>query len=299
MTLQRAPSIVPGRANWVESALGRELRSLCAASRSGRVVVHERGEVRGQVVVLNGQVGWAVAINQAQDLGCFLQRLGKVSRGDLAAVRRRFQELGGRRKFGALLEEAGLIKRPVLRRCLMLHTRAALANLLDGVQEATVDVEPVQLEADSEMTFALGEIMQEEFDTSSRVSWSEFDDWTSDNEVLKPLSLVPGYRASAVLATDGRVLIAQSISARSDPSLIAIFLATVLEYATYAMTGVGAVRLALLECEEGSIIARWIDADSTRLLALLLEPDGSLGMAKLRMGELVAQLEPAVRRQSC
>jgi predicted regulator of Ras-like GTPase activity (Roadblock/LC7/MglB family) len=221
-----------------------------------------------------------------------------VSRDDLARVRRRFVELQGRRKFGTLLEEAGLVRRPVLRRCLLLHARAALAKLIEEAPTTVVGVEPIRLDADEELTFELKELMRSECQTETSATWADFRAWTDENIALTPLSEVPGYRACAVLTVDGRVVTAQSASAENDPSLIAIFLTTVLEHSTSTMTsaGVGAVNLVLLECEQGTVIARWIDPERRRLLAALLDPEGNLGMAKLRMQELVPKLALLVHR---
>ena len=84
-------------------------------------------------------------------------------------------------------------------------------------------------------------------------------------------------------------MMAQSDATNTDPTLLAVFLTTVLEHSTHTMTsaGVGAVKQAILECEQGTVVARWINVDRTHLVAALLDPTGNLGLVKLRMQELL------------
>jgi predicted regulator of Ras-like GTPase activity (Roadblock/LC7/MglB family) len=279
------------RANALYAALAR-----CRESRmSARLSIRLGPAPVGQVVVLSGRVGWAVSIDQQQDLGTFLWRLGKVRRSDITAVRQRFVELEGRRKFGALLEEAGLLKRPVLRRCLLLHTRAAL-NQLFRAEALEVDVEPIAIEADGELTFEFEEVMRTSREPEDSPNCLDFGSWTSENAVLAPLREVPGYRACALLSAEGEVLVAQSSTTDFSPPLIAVFSATVLEHSlhTVSSAGVGAVKSALLECDEGTVIARWVGSGHQYLLALLIDPTANLGMATLRIAELLPSLETFV-----
>lgn len=135
------------------------LRDASAIGFSGRVAVIQDGTSVGTVVFQKGRVAWAVARNQSEDLGTFLLRIGKLTSEQLARVRARYGESGGQVKIGALLEQEGFLRRSVLRRCLLLHARRAIASLT--AVPARPWILDSTLAADEDLTFLLDDVLDD------------------------------------------------------------------------------------------------------------------------------------------
>ena len=98
----------------------KELLRVARAQWTGQLFFSAAGQVEGSIVLYEGRVAWAVSAQHQEDLGTFLWRLGRVSKAQIAEVRRKYEKHLGARKLGSLLEEEGLITRAALRRCLLL-----------------------------------------------------------------------------------------------------------------------------------------------------------------------------------
>jgi predicted regulator of Ras-like GTPase activity (Roadblock/LC7/MglB family) len=260
-------------------------RSLLAAARdgfSGKLTVTSETAHLGLVVFHRGRIGWAVSREQPEDLGTFIWRLGRITKDQLQPIRQRYDEHGGKKKLGELLEEAGLIRRPVLRRCLLLHARRALSALIRQVGATGARCEEA-VRVDPEMTFALEELLPE-FRTD-RPQDGDGGAALGANPILVILSEIQGYEASAILSADGEAVVAHSTRPDFDPSLLGVLLVSVLEASSKLTdcTDVGELRFLLLDCEHGSLLARWVPGDRHHLMALLVGESGNIGTAKYEM----------------
>jgi predicted regulator of Ras-like GTPase activity (Roadblock/LC7/MglB family) len=278
--------------------------------RSAQLNIQAGGHPLGCVVLHRGRIAWAVCREQTETLGAYLRRLGKVNQQQLEEVSRRYTACQGRRKLGALLEESGYIKRPVLRRCLLLHTRMALAGFARQGELEVVDGRGPLVE-DEELTFSLEEIMDTRL--SGRSDGAERQEQRAGRPaldsarcegLLDDLLAVPGCRAAAVISADGEILAGRQPDGRADLTVLGVSMVTVLEDSERAVepSALGGVRLLLLECRQGMLLSRWLDAQRWTLVALLLDPEGNLGMAKYRlenaaetMADLLAAGRPRTR----
>ncbi len=262
----------------------------------GQITVRQDDEPLGLVVFNEGRVAWAVCRRQPETLGRFLRRIGRVTREQLDRVQKRYEACGRRRKIGALLEEEGMIRRPVLRRCLLLHTRMALESLL-GTQGETA-AHPGRLEVDPEMTFSLEELMPtqpQQADAATQPS-TRWRTWNRENRFLEPLSQIAGYRAAALINADGGVHAAHTVGKGLDVTVLGVYLAAVLESASRAASSsaLGQVEFALLDCSEGALVARWLDEQRAHLVVVLVAEDGQIGAAKYGLRGALSGLQDAV-----
>ncbi len=290
------------------AALHDRLVDHASSERSAQLNIHASGHPLGCVVLHRGRIAWAVCRQQTETLGAYLRRLGKVSPAQLEDVGRQYAASQGRRKLGALLEESGYIRRPVLRRCLLLHTRMALAGFARQGEIEVVDGQGPVVE-DEELTFSLEEIMDTR--VSRRTNGTEGKEQRAGRpaldsarceRLLDDLLAVPGCRAAAVISADGEILAGRQPDGRADLTVLGVAMVTVLEDSERAVepSALGGVRLLLLECRQGMLLSRWLDTQRWTLVALLLEPEGNLGMAKYRLesaAETMADLLATSRSQ--
>lgn len=237
----------------------------------------------GTIVFYKGYLAWATSVKQPETLGSFLFRLGFVSRDDLDIVQVLYEESKGRKKLGRLMEESGIISRQVLRRCILLHVRLAVATLLQSDGEIEVaNAQAGRYCVDQEMVFSLSEVLPEwrtpSVDTSVR----------GMNErvvaVLESLKTVPGHRACLVADCCGIPICARGFSATDVPgsSILATTAVTLLEGATYSATwtSLGSVEYASTEGTAGALLAHWLDRERTLVAVVLLDPTGKVGVAR-------------------
>jgi len=189
-----------------EPSLHADLRQAESARFSGRMLAFVGADQIGGAVFSEGRVGWAIHRAQAENLGTFLERLGRVGRAQLGEIRRTYEASDKRQSFATVLEQAQLVPQPIFRRCLLLHNRCALAEL-SRAPELRLERRPGAGAGEKAMLFALGELMTElapEPSTADRVErWRTLHD---ENRPLAPLAEVPGFRAAAALNAEGQVL---------------------------------------------------------------------------------------------
>jgi predicted regulator of Ras-like GTPase activity (Roadblock/LC7/MglB family) len=279
-----------------KSSLLDLLVRLCSAGWTGRLVAVRREESVGWVVVYKGRIAWAVCQNQPETLGTFLWRLGRITRSQYREINNLYMEHKGKRKLGSLLEDAGYVKRPVLRRCLVLHTRRALGCLLseDGTRPRK---EKLNLSLDDADLFDLEEVMPHlrfhpalgpnpATPSSARARKPPRD------HPLRAFAEIPGYLASAVVSAEGEVIVADTPEEGVDPSLLGVLLVSVLESSSrvVAPTSLGVINFLLIDCDRGTLVARWLDDDRRHLAAVLLSSEGNLGLAKYKVNESVPSI---------
>lgn len=249
---------------------------------NGRLEVYSGAEVVGNVVLSQGEVAWATCRFQPEHLGSFLRRLGHVSREQMDQAKAEYQRLGGRKKLGGLLEEAGIVSRPVLRRCLLLHIKTALACLFRSATLESCWLEG-QAVPDGELTFPLEEVFPELVAPENLRLEGDYQ----DAEVLATFESISGYRAAVVADARGEALAFHSLEEHDagEPPILAITAATLIEGAAHTArrVGLGDVEFVILEGTDGAVVCRWLDPDHNRLVALFLEPSGMIGVAKHKL----------------
>lgn len=285
-------------------SLTQALRAARREAWSGRINVSVDDREVGAVVMRSGRVAWAICAEQPEDLGTFLWRLGRVTKEDLDAIRRRYAEHGGRRKLGALMEEAGVLPRNVLRRCLLLHTRRAM-SCLSALPKARVRAERSELQVDEAMTFSLPDVapgfeesgFPPESTTGSLLA-GRWLGWNKENRVLGALADLPGYRASGVLAREGEVLAAHA-AGNIDPVTVGVLVVSLLESSacTLRTSGLGSVSSLCLECDEGTIVTQWLDEHRSHVVVVLVESGANTGMARYKVGAEAPSLAKWVRER--
>ncbi len=272
----------------VKNGLWEALQEAVPAAWTGVIKVTRDQKILGSVVMKNGYVAWAVSRDQNTSLGEVLSRIGLLSDEDVMEAQQEYINNKGKKKLGAILEEKGLIQRPVLRRCLLLHTRSALEELLatENVESHMLDK---QFDADERIVFELDELVPDDkqsLEISGKdILWKRSPEWYATNNYNKPLHFlkgVLGYQASAIVSSDGEVLTAHCLSLETDPILIGIYLTSILEASsrTIAPNPLANIKFIYLECVDCILVSSWINQNKTHLIAVMLKSGGSVGMAK-------------------
>lgn len=276
-----------------------------AAEQWSGELLFRRGEhVEGLVVMIDGRVAWAVCSARHEDLGTFLWRLGRISREQLHDVRCQYREEQGARRLGAILEQAGLIRREVLRRCLLLHTRMALTSL-SRMRGLGWERQPSNLKLEEEVTFEVEELLPElsnagaadiDIDWEMIVEAGQWAEWNRHNRSLRSLTEVPEYVGAAVLAPAGGVLFAHIPSEKIDAVHFGVSVSSLAEAASQMLNtyDLGPMQTLTLECDSGSLLAQWINSPSRHLLVALFRSTGQLGLARFKLNSTVPAVTEAL-----
>jgi len=259
---------------------------------SGMIEVTVDGEKIGQIVFSEGRVAWATCRGQSETLGVFLWRLGRLTKEQLEQVQKIFEKHKGRKKLGAIVEELGFMNTPVLRRCLLLHTRTAVEKLL-SYPNAKGSLTPAAPRTDEKNLFGPEEVLPSSVSVSMHeecfrpdTSWGK--SWrmrTDDNAILGDLIALPGHLASAIISADGGVITAYITLETVDPSLVSAFLAGMMESASRTVTAMqmGDIDHLMIDCSKGWLAIRWLDEERQRLLFVLLDHAGNPSLTRLAM----------------
>lgn len=251
---------------------------------SGTIDVNRRDETLGQVVLARGRIAWATSNQQTENLASLVWRLSHITSEQLSAVSKTYYRHRGKKKIGAILAEEGLMTRPVLRRCMMLHIRFALANLF-AVQDVMVDPRPESLVTDDEILFFPEEVVPfsavQEFTAEwirqnrDEGHWAEV---SARSYLLQPLFALAGYLASAVISAHGGVVVAHRSVDWLEPKVLGVMVANLLETSTAMSAAVelGQPQSTMVECTDGRIVARWVDDERQFACVAMTRRDGDL-----------------------
>jgi len=270
------------------------LRSAEKDHWTGELRAEGKEHLEGIVVFNEGRVAWAVCSAQHEDLGTFLWRLGRITREQLVEIRKQYQANDGSKKLGALLEEAGLIRRTVLERCLLLHTRMALTTLTktNGLRWQRTRG---HLRLEDDVGFSLDDLLPElaganELETELKLSvaagnWSH---WNVHNAVLRVMEEVPGYRGALVVARTGAITLAHLPDASLDAMQLGVSIVSIIEVVRRGIHSYNAGELSTmsLECSDLSIIVNRAIHGTGHCIVLLLDADAQLGHARFKLGTL-------------
>ena len=272
---------------------------------SGRLDVRIEGKSLGHVVMAGGKVAWAKCNDQTENLASLLWRLSHITSEQLNEVSKLYYKYQGKRRIGAILEEHGIMSRPVLRRCLMLHIRFALTSLF-AYPDALVDLVPEAIALDETILFNPEEVLPFPLATDFAREWIDKNQepgyWqriSAESSVLKPLQQLPSYKASAVVSSHGSVLVAHSAQSplQAQAQVLGVLLASLAEAGNdlTRVMGLGQVDAATLECTEGLLSTRWIDAEHN-FLVVVLAAAGAAGEASSHLRELCGTLSAWLER---
>lgn len=276
---------------------------------SGRLEVDSDSRQEGQIVFCHGRIAWATCAGQSESLGTFLWRLGRISREQLLLARTEYAKHGGKKRLGAILEEARLMSRPVLRRCLMLHTRCALNDLSDIAQTGPVRVTPREgdFAGDEAILFAPEDVLPPSWaEELCQHTYGGEDVWergwgqeTPNNALLGELVSLQGYRAAAVIGRDGNVLAAHRVG-RLDLQRLSVSVATLMEvaYRTVRPATVGGVGVVTLTCDDGGLTARWIDERRHFLVFVLTEHHANAALVQHSLRKVLPDLQKYVATEA-
>lgn len=277
---------------------GDELLTAARNRWSGQLFFSSQGQVKGSVSFTEGQIAWAVSADHKEDLGTLLWRLGRVTEQQIDETRKQYEKHHGARKLGSLLEEAGLIQRAVLRRCLLLHTRMVMTSLLTcGDLEATWS-DADDLVDDGHTTFDIEEVMPELLspgpeeaaaDPEERRWW----EWRRRNETIAGLDQVEGYIGAALVSSDGELIAADGQKSAFSPATLGFFLASSLESIDRVTAAtLGRSEVMYVDLENGGIAARWVTELREHLVFILLDASGKLDAA----GYVLNAATPSIAR---
>ena len=269
------------------------LQQATADRLSGMLEVGNDKEEIGMVVLVGGEIAWASCIHQPEDLGTFLVRLGHLSRDDLAELRIAYNRAGGRKKLGRLLEEAGLVSRPVLRNCLARHIRMALASMLCR-EDLVATWRPGHRDVGEELRFSLREVLPEWEIPPQGVQLPPIHQIPDGTAGFAEIASIPGYRGAVIASANGTVL------ARHSPDMVMIGEPTLLGTITFNMLenlnrsstlpNMGRLEAVYLDGPGGSIVTRWIDPEHHFLVALLFFAGAKVGSARQRLSSSLPDL---------
>jgi predicted regulator of Ras-like GTPase activity (Roadblock/LC7/MglB family) len=255
-----------------ESPLAARLLRAEAAKWSGTLGVTVAGRHVGSVMMIEGGLVWATSKDQRETLGAFLWRLGRITRSQLEIAQNLYSAHQRQKKLGQILAELDYMDPLVFRRCLLLHTRAAL-RALARCEGAEVRESSAPLIDEDEVRFSVEEVLGplepaaslEEDDEGESAEWAR---WSERNAVLRPLSTCEGYLLSGVFSADGQVLAAHGGSALP---LLRTLLASVLESAsrTVGVAGLGELAFTIIEGSQGQVVALWLDEYCKNLMVVM------------------------------
>jgi hypothetical protein len=266
---------------------------------TGQIVLADPEGPVGQIVFIRGQIGWATCRHQPETLGMFLWRLGRITRAQLARVQQLYLEHQGKKKLGALLEESGFMSVPVLRRCLLLHTRSAIESLLSlaGLDASRTGLPDA---GEERILFEPWEVLprlisarlglpQSQGHAARERRWFTLN---RENVGLNAFVDLPGYLASAVLSFDGDVVAAHLESGEVDLSSLAVYVSTLLESSLRAAHSVNwsGVCSVVVECPQGWLAARWLDSDRYYLVVVLIDEQGDPALTQRTVESMLAPL---------
>ncbi len=267
---------------------------------TGNIEVQEEGEGIGQIVLSEGRIAWATCKGQSETLGIFMWRLGRITREQLSQVQLIFKENKGKKKFGAILEEMGVMSRPVLRRCLLLHTRSAIDSLLSSPHATAVMIQNEQ-RTDERILFGPEEVLPPDLSTDILTEWMAPDNtrarsWREhnpDNAILEPLFKLPGHLASAIISFDGGIISAYIEQDTLDMNVLAAFISAMLESSSRAVgaTSLSTVDSIMLDCANGWLVARWFDKHRHNLLFVLIDEEGNPALTRHTINLMAPKLQ--------
>lgn len=247
---------------------------------SGWLELRAASDPIGTVIFCRGQLAWASCAQQREHLGLVLERLGYLTPEQLQKASADMQRSGSGKKLGRFLEESGLISRPVLRLCLLLHLRTAVASLLRQ-DDLTGEWEEGAFCAEDELTFPAQEVLPAWLADATERPPRPPEDYAS---ALLPLADLPGYQGALAADWMGRILACHGFRGvdRSVASTVAAAAVSLLG-GPYAL---GRTNQGFLESEKGAVVARWLDDGCRVLAAVRVGPDGRPGTALHRLGSL-------------
>jgi predicted regulator of Ras-like GTPase activity (Roadblock/LC7/MglB family) len=272
---------------------------------TGQIDVYDHKGALGEVILEQGRVAWARCRAQDENLADLLWRLGRISRGQLTQVRQIFNDNGGGRRLGSILEEQGFMSRPVLRRCLLLHTRNAIERLIstpDSRARLKIKGNGLTSLTDEQILFGPLEVLPapllleielpEELDEGD--AWVQ--SWFSlnrNNVVLRELAEVVGYQASAVFSFDGDVVAAHSRFEDIDVAATCVYMAAMMEAGSRAAAAarVPSQQNVTLQCEEGWVSACWLDNNRYYQALVLADRTGDPSEIGAAMGRAAPRLQ--------
>jgi len=268
---------------------------LSAAVRTrwtGRLQALNGSDPVGLATLVRGRFAWLASSTQSTNVASLLVRLGGVSQQRLDAVRELYRASGRDESFASALRQAKLVPDGVLRRCLLLHHRAALRSLV-GSSGVRLERREVALSFDEDLLFTLGEIMPE---LSPKAAGPDLappstggPELSGAERLLAPLAEMPGHRACAVVDAEGRVLAACTRSPAIEAAVLGAVLASAVEAATRLarFSAMGSVNFLVVSCEAGTLVGRWVDPARRHFVAAVVAEEAQIGMAKYRIGSLL------------
>ncbi len=269
------------------------------AGSSGLLEVGTGIEAIGRVLLVSGRVAWATCVYQPENLGQLLRRLGHLSDADLERVDAVYSDRGGKVKLGRLLEETGLVSRPVLRRCLLLHVRMALSCMLSN-HDLRAHWTPGECAGEEDLTFALEQLL---VGLAARPDdpWIAGDRlWALANE-LAQLKSVEGFRGAVIATGEGASVTSVGYAdvAGTEVQELALVSSTLLvesrRIAPHLSTG--APRCGFLEGPKGAVLSSWIDEQRGLIVAVAVDTSARLGVAKHRLEQTAERLRSALQSE--
>ncbi len=281
MTIEK-PSIID------ERPLLDGLREASNVEWSGLLRVNNDNEQVGAIVMRQGRIAWAVYQKQKEALGEFLYRIGKLTREQLKEVTQLYFSLGKTKKLGSILEAEGLIDRPTLRKCLLLHIRSALLSMITK-REFTVITSGGELVVEEDLTFSFAEIFSPQENNA---------DIDAKVYIFDELANVPGYSSTLIAGPDGQVLVIHGARSSDNEALQCAniplkWLQSTQQFGLDA--NLGAADFAFFEFESSTLVVRWIGSARKFIAVLCLERTGKIGMAKYRLNLVAPALEEYIQ----
>lgn len=279
-----------------------ELLTAARNSWTGQLFFLSQGQIKGSVSFTEGRIAWAVSADHKEDLGTLLWRLGRVTEEQIVETRKQYEKHHGSRKLGSLLEEAGLIQRAVLRRCLLLHTRMVMASLL-----ACRDLEATWNDADDvsndqDTTFDIEEVMpellspepEEDATDPEKQRWWK---WQRRNETIAGLDQVDGYIGAALVSADGELIAADGKKSAFNPATLGFFLTSSLDSIDRVTSStLGCSTMMYVDLEKGGVAARWVTERREHLVFILLGATGNLDAASYVLNAATPSIARIIER---
>ena len=260
-----------------------------AERRTGRIVIERDGGEFGQVFIHGGRVAWATCVDQGENLGTFLARLGHLRDEQLAELRQEHSRRKGACKLGELLVESGVITRTRLLSCLKLHLRMAIARLLQIPRLTAVLVADPRSSNES-MSFPLSQLVPSWWQLQAPPgAGGQADDACAQAACLGSLNDVPGFLGALVLDSDGEAIAQCGFTgaAADHAPRVACWIGALLGDDVELP---GGAESGFVEGAWGTLVARRIEGADGLSVAVLLGPEGKPGTALHRLSSITPAL---------
>ncbi len=257
----------------------------------------------GLVVMHEGKMAWASSTRQTENFGSFLEKIGMIPKGRQKEIIDQFRTLGKAKELGALLEEAGLLSRSTLRKCLEKQIQEAVNCLLE-IENIEIKRMECKINVYADLLFQLNEVLPDKFKSEHSDGLSTFDgtdfadsengkDTNCLGNVLKNFVSLAGYQYSFIYDQENKILASHKSDAFPGnlEEIITSSLSCIISTNTSLKDSrIGRIASVLLEHDEGSLVAQWPYFERNFFVAASFDKNGKPGVIRHKISDMIPSI---------